>query len=132
MRPWMVRCVVLAAALGGLLTGGSLARAQDDCPTTTVMPTLYDRACRAGMPRCQSWWAKPSNGRWDYGYYVGGGNPCYCGDPRRCDEGTFGWDYSVPWSRTRLRWWHGRKYQAGEGNYVTHGYNHGFDDLVNP
>jgi hypothetical protein len=135
MRPWMVRCVVAAAALGGAVAGSSLATAQDATePVCTMpMPACYERAERAGFPRGQAWWAKPSFGRWDYGYYVGGGTPCRChGDLRCCHEGTFGWDYSVPWSRTRLRWSHGRLRQAGEGNYEGDRLNDPFQDTFNP
>lgn len=35
------------------------------------------------------------------------------------EEGTWGWDYAGRWfpSRVVLNWWHGRKYQGGEGAY---------------
>ncbi len=44
-------------------------------------------------------------------------------EPPLPDEGTWGWDYHgycLP-SRVILGWWHGRKYQGGEGAYSTDG-----------
>src|SRR5947209_15355788 len=66
---------------------------------------------RAGYPLCISKWAVV--GRTDkYAVgYVGGGCLGVCkGEPRRCDEGTFGWDYvgCHCWrpSRVFLQWCH--------------------------
>ena len=58
------------------------------------------------------------------GYYVGGGagNPRKA-EPRRSDEGTWGWDYQgwlLP-RRVNLGWWHGRRDQDGTGAYKTDG-----------
>ncbi len=49
---------------------------------------------RAGNPRSISCLARPSNGPFDDGYYVGGGcvRP-HQAEPRSIDEGTWGWDY---------------------------------------
>jgi hypothetical protein len=68
--------------------------------------------------------AIPSNNGRYIGYYVGGG----CArrlkaDPRRPDEGTWGWDFQgalIP-RLVNLGWWHGRRYQGGTGAYKTDG-----------
>lgn len=86
--------------------------------------TLHERHVRAGNPQCVSPIADWSNTVHYWGYYVGGGNPFtrggkhLAGDHRhiRCD-GTWGWDYVPFYSHVRLRWWHGRRYQDGEGQY---------------
>ena len=58
------------------------------------------------------------------GYHVGGGagHPRKA-EPRRDDEGTWGWDYQGWLVRRRvvLGWWHGRRYQGGTGAYKTDG-----------
>jgi hypothetical protein len=76
-----------------------------------------------GPPRI-AWWAIPSDTGHYLGYYVGGG----CGrplkaEPRRPDEGTWGWDYQgwlIP-RRVVLEWWHGRRNQGGTGAYQSVG-----------
>lgn len=90
--------------------------------------TLYERHARAGHPQKISPLADWSNTSTYWGYYVGGGNPYKFGGKRlagerrytRC-EGTWGWDYVPFYSHVRLRWWHGRKYQDGEGQYKQNG-----------
>ena len=72
---------------------------------------------RAGNPHCVAPWARTTYGPDYSGYYVGGGNPRLGGDERCPCEGTWGVDYSPWWSRVRLNWWHGRRYQGGEGQY---------------
>jgi hypothetical protein len=65
-------------------------------------------------------WARPSESCYENGYYVGGGAPCR-GEPRRLDEGTWGWDY-MGWifpRSVRLDWYHGRRCQGGTGSYRT-------------
>lgn len=56
-------------------------------------------------------------------YFLGGGagNPRKA-EPRRPDEGTWGWDYQglLP-RRIILGWWHGRRAQGGVGAYKTDG-----------
>lgn len=89
----------------------------------------YSRAqrfVRPGCPQQVSSLARPfPNCRYS-GYYVGGGaalrvrsfGPTLLrGEPRRIHEGTFGLDYKPPWSRVNLRWFHGVRYQDGEGQY---------------
>ncbi len=97
-------------------------------PRETCPLTLQERFERAGNPLCLSPLADWSNKVQDWGYYVGGGNPLKCGG--RClagerrftsCEGTWGWDYVPCWSHVRLRWWHGRRYQDGEGQYRANG-----------
>jgi hypothetical protein len=71
---------------------------------------------RAGNPHSISCLARPSNGPYDSGYYVGGGcsHPCKA-EPRYEDEGTWGWDYVghgyIP--VVDLGYWHGRRDQTG-------------------
>ncbi|MCA9071608.1 MAG: hypothetical protein KDA84_21930 [Planctomycetaceae bacterium] len=84
--------------------------------------TMYERHARAGHPQCISPIADWSNTSRYWGYNVGGGNAWkfgpLAGERRytQC-EGTWGWDYVPWWSNVRLRWWHGRRYQDGEGQY---------------
>ena len=97
-------------------------------PRETCPLTLEERFARAGNPLCISPLADWSNTVQDWGYYVGGGNPlrrggrCLAGERRFTScEGTWGWDYVPWWSHVRLRWWHGRRYQDGEGQYRANG-----------
>ncbi len=93
-------------------------------PREVAPKTLYERHAQAGHPQCISPLADWSNTVKYWGYYVGGGNPHKCGGRlfagearrTRC-EGTWGWDYVPFYSHVRLRWWHGRRYQDGEGQY---------------
>ena len=81
------------------------------------------QSCDRG-PACggTAWYAVPSDAGRYVGYYVGGGSP-FRGEPRRPDEGVWGWDYSgsrfTP--RIMLLWNHGRFYQGGTGAYKTDG-----------
>jgi hypothetical protein len=76
-----------------------------------------------GLPRL-AWWAIPSDTGHYLGYYLGGGSGRpLAAEPRRADEGTWGWDYQgwlVP-RRVMLGWWHGRRSQGGTGAYKTDG-----------
>lgn len=79
--------------------------------------TNWEQLQRAGNPQCYAPWASCEDDRHYTGYYVGGG-AAFGGDARICRrEGTWGWDYAPWWSKVRLRWFHGRRYQAGEGQY---------------
>lgn len=97
-------------------------------PREEAPKTLWERHAQAGHPQCISPLADWSNTVNYWGYYVGGGNPYTCGGSHlagehryvRC-EGTWGWDYVPFYSSVRLRWWHGRKYQDGEGQYTANG-----------
>jgi hypothetical protein len=74
---------------------------------------------RAGNPHSISPLARPSYSPYEDGYYVGGG--CASdrkADLRRCNEGTWGWDYvghggilGIP--NVDLGYWHGRRDQSG-------------------
>jgi hypothetical protein len=94
-------------------------------PVSRPHLTLEERHERAGNPQCVSRFADWSFDKHYDGYYVGGGNPYTPGknrpwspEPRNYyTEGTWGWDYAPPWSRVRLGWWHGRRYEDGEGQY---------------
>jgi hypothetical protein len=76
--------------------------------------------CRPLLPR----WALPSSTGHYLGYYLGGGaGHSAKAEPRRVEEGTWGWDYQgwlLP-RRVVLGWWHGRRYQGGTGAYSTEG-----------
>ena len=77
---------------------------------------------RAGHPERTPWYAHSSDTGRYIGYYVGGGCRFYrVGEDRRAWEGTWGWDYhGFCWpSRVALDWWHGRRYQGGQGAYQT-------------
>jgi hypothetical protein len=108
----------LSLAAVSLLTGAMTALA--DPPLAQTMPAAQP----VGSIQPVACWAVPSNNSHYIGYYVGGG--CNClghADPRRPDEGTWGWDYRgwlIPrW--VNLGWWHGRRYQGGTGAYRTDG-----------
>jgi len=68
--------------------------------------------------------ALPSETKGNVGYHVGGGNPFpHLAEPRRNEEGTWGWDYQgwlLP-RRILNGWWHGRRDQGGTGAYKTDG-----------
>src|SRR5258708_271545 len=70
------------------------------------------------------WWALPSDTGHNIGYHVGGGaSQPHQAEPRRDDEGTWGWDYQgwlLP-RRVMNGWWHGRRAQGGTGAYRTDG-----------
>lgn len=76
------------------------------------------RMRRAGWPKSIARWAKCQQDDKYCGYYVGGG-ATFFGDARCPHEGTWGWDYMPRFTRVRLKWFHGRKYQSGEGQYET-------------
>ncbi len=93
-------------------------------PRHEAPKTLWERHAQAGHPQCISPLADWSNGVNYWGYYVGGGNPYTFGGKHLAGEhryirckGTWGWDYVPFYSAVRLRWWHGRRYQDGEGQY---------------
>jgi hypothetical protein len=80
--------------------------------------TVCNPMCRAGNPHCISFLARPSNEPADCGYYIGGGAATRRHSDERClNEGTWGWDYAPWYSRVTLKWYHGRCYQGGEGQY---------------
>ena len=68
--------------------------------------------------------ALPSESKGNVGYQVGGGTTApHLGEPRRVEEGTWGWDYQgwlLP-RRVIAGWWHGRRNQGGTGAYKTDG-----------
>jgi hypothetical protein len=81
---------------------------------------------RAGYPRALADHLAPSATPGGIGYYVGGGVPISHGpgEPRRRDDGTWGWDEtggSHCRRRVILGWSHGRRYQGGTGSYRTDG-----------
>ena len=111
-----------AALLGGsLLAAGASAQSPDNC--AAEYQALLPRLERAGRPDCVAPRARHTYGPKYHGYYVGGGALFYGepdrlhGEPRYSYEGTFGMDYDPWYSRVRLQWFHGTRYQQGEGQY---------------
>ncbi|HUG92993.1 MAG TPA: hypothetical protein VML55_19290 [Planctomycetaceae bacterium] len=92
----------------------------------------WARLRRAGNPQCIAPWARFTYGPKYCGYYVGGGAALYGppdvlrGEPRYAHEGTFGMDYAPRYSRVVLNWFHGTRYQAGEGQYEPDHHNNPF------
>lgn len=86
---------------------------------------------RTGCPNSIAPWTRCPDDRRYVGYYVGGG-AAFGGEPRYCDEGTWGWDYALPWTRVKLGWFHGRRHQGGEGQYNPDRNNNPADDFTNP
>ena len=83
---------------------------------------------RTGYPHRISKYARPSVSSHYGGYFFGGGSArrnfgrVFGGtETRNRNEGTWGWDYTGPLSlrRVALKWWHGRRQQAGAGSYAT-------------
>ncbi|MDA0283847.1 MAG: hypothetical protein O3B13_25830 [Planctomycetota bacterium] len=96
--------------------------------------TNWEQLQRAGNPQCYAPWATCPDDRHYAGYYVGGG-AVSGGDARICRrEGTWGWDYAPWWSKVKLGWHHGRRHQAGEGQYQPdkERVNSPLDDFNNP
>lgn len=97
--------------------------------------TVPDGACqlqRAGNPQTFMPWARCPDDRRYVGYYVGGG-AAFGGDRRCPHEGTWGWDYQFrPWVKVNLGWFHGRRYQGGEGQYNPDTKNDPVYDFTNP
>ena len=106
--------IKLMAALFVALFAGSAA-AQD------IVPAHHQLESR---PRLFSWLLPSDTGHY-IGYHVGGGsNHPHKAEPRREDDGTWGWDYRGCLPRCIvLRWTHGRRYQGGIGAYRTVGTN---------
>ena len=107
-----LRWIVMVASFCGVVVDVGVSLADPPAQATV-----------GGLPQV-AWWAIPSDTGHYLGYYVGGG----CGrplkaEPRRSDEGTWGWDYQgwlIP-RRVTLEWWHGRRYQGGTGAYQSDG-----------
>ncbi len=76
---------------------------------------------RAGCPLVISKHAAHTYDSSYQGYYVGGGVPAgrrnNRGEPRFCNEGTWGVDYAPWYTRVALRWSHGHLFQGGTGQY---------------
>ena len=101
--------------------------------TFEARKTNWERLARAGCPHLIAPWASCQDD-WHYeGYYIGGGAAWGNRDFRiRRREGTWGWDYSPPWSIVKLDWFHGRRYQAGEGQYNPDVNSNPLEDFTNP
>jgi hypothetical protein len=85
-----------------LIAGAARADPQAPCSGPDHTPE------RAGYPPCVAWYAQPGRtGKYAVGY-VGGGCVGRTGEPRRPDEGIFGWDYDCGWrpGRVFLNWCH--------------------------
>lgn len=126
--PTILRCLN-----GSLLALWLLCVAEPAVPTANAgIFSDHDAACdpwyrfhRAGNPHCIAPWARTTYGPDYCGYYVGGGSP-WRGDERCPHEGTWGVDYAPWWSRVRLNWWHGQRFQGGAGQYEPDGHNRPF------
>jgi len=135
MRPSLLHAAVVLL----VLAADGVARAQD---RSSQRPHLFHRLHkegtpppgkprlilhtdeRAGYPRALAGHLEPSATPGGIGYYVGGGVALGHGEPRRRDEGTWGWDETGGEHLRRrviLGWSHGRLYQGGTGAYRTDG-----------
>jgi hypothetical protein len=99
------------------------------CCSSCEPQTPEERMARAGCPDCISRIAHISEEPADCGYYVGGGAGCCRGEQRFDNEGTWGWDYAPWYSHVRLGWYHGGRYQGGEGQYQQNRCNNPLRDL---
>ncbi len=132
--------LVQAALIALVLAAGDPGRAQDESSHRPSLfrflhregthapgkPRLIPHTDeRAGYPRALAGHLEPSATPGGIGYYVGGGVVAVGhGEPRRRDEGTWGWDETGGQHFRRriiLGWSHGRKYQGGTGAYRTDG-----------
>ncbi|MGL4461955.1 MAG: hypothetical protein ACRC1K_07355, partial [Planctomycetia bacterium] len=77
---------------------------------------------RAGYPQCLSRLAHPSNSKHYIAGFVGGSRQKK-GEPRKTNEGTWGWDYKSIFfpNKTFLKWGHCRPHQPSEQGYETDG-----------
>jgi hypothetical protein len=110
-RPVLVLCIGFILLVN---QGYAAEKTVDDSEPTFN----WSRMRRAGFPQSIASWAKCQRQKHYQGYYVGGG-ATFFGNERCPHEGTWGWDYAPRFSRVRLKWFHGRKYQSGEGQYET-------------
>ena len=108
MRLYVIAVMNLAIA-STLLTGNVFAQSSEDDLVRAGCPQLIKKSARVGY------------GPKYVAYYVGGGASSFHGEPRYCEEGTFGVDYKPigPGFRdgVTLGWWHGRRWQGGTGQY---------------
>jgi hypothetical protein len=116
MHAHLVKSLPGITLVTAMITLSSVALSAQDPPRTTHhSPPPLQPIARFAMP---------SNNARYIGYYVGGGCACrFKAEPRRPDEGTWGWDYQgalIP-RIVNLGWWHGRRYQGGTGAYQTDG-----------
>lgn len=125
------RLVAVLALVGGI----EAERAKAAEYTTAEATAAYQLECRkrrAGYPDRVAPYARCTYGRDYCGQYVGGGAATIGrrlslhSEPRYPDEGTFGIDYAPPWSCVNLMWYHGKKYQGGEGQYQPNRINNPF------
>jgi hypothetical protein len=111
----MRACLPLVLAL-------AVAPARADIPAPCTGPC--HTPAQAGYPDCIFKWARYGRShKYDLGY-IGGGCVGRCGEPRRPDEGTIGWDYDCGWrpGRVFLNWCHCGK-SPKPGPYKTDGPN---------
>lgn len=85
----------------------------------------HEDPTRVGHPEQIKRHALTQEEEYNVGHPIGGGAPRFFSkifskkeDPS-LDEGTWGWDYAGRWfpSQVALDWWHGRRFQSGEGAY---------------
>lgn len=122
MRSFLAHSV----AVVGMLSATSLSAAEwlPHFWRRSPPPTHSERLERAGQPFCVSPWATCGD-KYDTGYYVGGGAKSQKrSEGRYLYEGTWGYDYVLPGTKAPLGWYHGRRYQGGEGQYEPDEKNH--------
>lgn len=94
-----------------LIVAAVAGTARADIPAPCTGPDHTPE--RAGYPPCVSKCARPGRTcKYAVGY-IGGGCIGRCGEARRPEEGTFGWDYTLNWrpGRVFLTWCHCDKQQ---------------------
>lgn len=103
-----------------ILLGSGFLSVATGCHAPGFARGVHQDPRRAGFPDEVSAHAKPSDTGRYYGYQGGGGSWFRRrGDAPTPEEGTWGWDYGgLRFSSfNALTWWHGRRYQGGEGAY---------------
>ncbi len=120
--------LLLYLAVSGCFGMIGRVRGEDHCQHSTGTPPpgrpryIEHTMERAGHPLWLSAQAAPTITPAYVGYYVGGGS-AHGGEPRRWEEGTWGWDYEGTHflRRVPLFWSHGARNQGGTGSYRTDG-----------
>ncbi len=130
VRSALATCVAAVVTLLAGNQGDAL-----DSPGSSQHSATESPMQRAGNPQCVAPWARSFPNSNYQGYYTGGGaalfgdrSTAFRGEGRYQGEGTYGVDYVPGYSRVRLRWFHGRKQQGGEGQYEPDGHNNPLDD----
>ena len=130
---FVIRGLIALVLLAVVVPAATFAEDSAEANATACRNEMRRR--RAGNPECVARYARCGYGSHYAGYYVGGGaacsggRTCLSGEPRYVDEGTFGMDYAPCYSRVGLSWYHGKKYQGGEGQLEQNRVNNGFPNF---